>query len=108
MNGGLEIGSDLGLDMSTMVVKGAQLDKGDMRKKLWCDHCKKFWHTRDTCWKIHNKLNGWKQKSERALQIMAKSSQVFTRISQLWDAVIHKGTIRVACKNPPTLKNLCF
>ena len=35
MNGGLEIGSDSRPGMSAMVVKGAQQDKGDRRKKLW-------------------------------------------------------------------------
>ena len=61
--------------MLAMVVKGAQQDKGDRGKKSWCNHCKKLWHTRDTCWKILGKTVGWKPKSERAPQTMAEPSQ---------------------------------
>ncbi|XP_070057489.1 uncharacterized protein [Nicotiana tomentosiformis] len=34
----------------------------DKRKKSWCGHCKKYWHTRETCWKIHGKPPNWKKK----------------------------------------------
>ncbi|XP_057951969.1 uncharacterized protein LOC131146397 isoform X2 [Malania oleifera] len=34
------------------------------RKKLWCEHCKKPWHTKETCWKIHGKPANWKPKSK--------------------------------------------
>lgn len=29
--------------------------EGEKKNKPWCDHCKKPWHTKDTCWKIHGK-----------------------------------------------------
>ena len=31
--------------------------------KLWCDHCKPPWHTRETCWKLHGKPPNWKRKN---------------------------------------------
>ena len=24
-------------------------------KQLWCDHCNKPYHTKETCWEIHGK-----------------------------------------------------
>ena len=46
------------------------------KKKPWCEHCKKPWHTKETCWKIHGKPAGYKTKRERALQAnMADTSQ---------------------------------
>ena len=27
---------------------------------VWCDHCNRPCHTRETCWKIHGKLANWK------------------------------------------------
>ena len=24
-------------------------------EKPWCDYCKRAWHTKETCWKIHGK-----------------------------------------------------
>ena len=32
--------------------------------KLWCDHCERYYHTRETCWKIHGKPPNWKKKGE--------------------------------------------
>ena len=28
--------------------------------RVWCDHCNKPWHTRETRWKIHRKPANWK------------------------------------------------
>lgn len=42
------------------------------RKEPWCDHYKKRWHTRETCWKIHEKPPNWKKKpgnENRAFQV---------------------------------------
>lgn len=36
--------------------------EGRSSKKPWCDYCKKPWHTRETCWKIHGKPANWKKK----------------------------------------------
>lgn len=50
--------------------------QGDRRKKPWCDHYKKPWHTRETCWKIHGKPPHLKKRTDgRALQTVADSSQ---------------------------------
>ena len=61
-------------DTSALFVKGTE-SNSDKKKKLWCDFCKKYWHTRDTCWKIHGKPPGGKPiRPERALQSITDSS----------------------------------
>lgn len=49
---------------SGLATKGFDPD-GDRKKKPWCKHCKKPWHTKDTCWKIHGKPANFKKKSNR-------------------------------------------
>ncbi|KAI5415554.1 hypothetical protein KIW84_040831 [Lathyrus oleraceus] len=40
------------------------LDEGRRSDKVpWCDHCKREWHTRETCWKLKGKPPNWKKKS---------------------------------------------
>ena len=34
--------------------------RSDEKPHVWCDHCNKPRHTRDTCWKIHGKPTNWK------------------------------------------------
>ena len=34
-------------------------------KQLWCDHCNKPYHTKETCWEIHGKPANWKTRSQR-------------------------------------------
>ncbi|KAH0641070.1 hypothetical protein KY290_036685 [Solanum tuberosum] len=47
------------IDSSALVtVKNGE----DKNKRPWCDHCKKYWHTREKCWKIHGKPLNWKKK----------------------------------------------
>ena len=47
------------IDSSALVtVKNGE----DKNKRPWCDHCKKYWHTRETCWKIHGIPQNWKKK----------------------------------------------
>ena len=36
---------------------------GERRKKPWYEHCKKPWHTKDTCWKLHGKPLNFKKKN---------------------------------------------
>ena len=38
--------------------------KPDEKSRIWCDHCNRPWHTRETCWKIHGKLANWKGSHE--------------------------------------------
>jgi hypothetical protein len=45
------------------------LDEGRRSDKVpWCDHCKREWHTRETCWKLKGKPPNWKKKSGCAFQ----------------------------------------
>ncbi|KAI5401521.1 hypothetical protein KIW84_066119 [Lathyrus oleraceus] len=45
------------------------LDGGRRSDKVpWCDHRKRKWHTRETCWKLKGKPPNWKMKSGRAFQ----------------------------------------
>jgi len=47
------------IDSSALVVAK---NENDRKKKPWCDFCKKYWHTHETCWKIHgNRLIGIKK-----------------------------------------------
>ncbi|XP_019056073.1 PREDICTED: uncharacterized protein LOC109115911, partial [Nelumbo nucifera] len=50
---------------SALVARGVDLDgeKRGGKQRPWCDHCRKPWHTRETCWKLHGKPAGWKKKS---------------------------------------------
>ncbi|KAJ9689256.1 hypothetical protein PVL29_014767 [Vitis rotundifolia] len=32
----------------------------DDKPRVWCDHCNKPRHTRETCWKLHGKPANWK------------------------------------------------
>ena len=42
---------------------------GKKDDKLWCDHYERYYHTHETCWKIHGRPPNWKKKGEgRALQ----------------------------------------
>ncbi|CAM8884674.1 unnamed protein product [Rhodiola kirilowii] len=51
------------VETSALFVRGSE-----EKKKSWCDHCKKLWHTKETCWKIHGNPAGFKKKSERVFQ----------------------------------------
>ncbi|KAI5386237.1 hypothetical protein KIW84_072688 [Lathyrus oleraceus] len=45
------------------------LDEGRRSNKVpWCDHCKRKWHTHETCWKLKGKPLNWKKKNGRAFQ----------------------------------------
>jgi len=34
---------------------------------LWCDFCKKPYHTKETCWKIYGKPANWKPKNRKEI-----------------------------------------
>jgi len=45
-------------DGSTLVTNNFNKDNkkyGMKDGKPWCDHCKRYYHTRETCWKIHGR-----------------------------------------------------
>nr|XP_027066205.1 uncharacterized protein LOC113692064 [Coffea arabica] len=65
------------VETSALVSKGTDLD-GDKRRKPWCEHCKKSWHTKDTCWKLHGKPSNFKKKNggdSKVLQTVNEDSQ---------------------------------
>ena len=43
--------------------KTSPKDNGD-KPRVWCDHCNKPRHTRETCWKLHGKPTNWKGSHE--------------------------------------------
>ena len=55
------------LENSALAVRGNEGDP-DKKKKLWCDHCERHWHTKDSYWKLHGKppnwQPNWKKKQE--------------------------------------------
>ena len=71
--------SIMDLDGSALVSPNPE-SKGDRRKKPWCDHCKRPWHTRETCWKIHGKPLHLNKRPDgrpdgRAMQTVTNNSQ---------------------------------
>lgn len=52
------------IEGSALVTRSADLDndKRGGKQRPWCDHCKRPWHTRETCWKLNGKPAGWKKK----------------------------------------------
>ncbi|KAA8521124.1 hypothetical protein F0562_011723 [Nyssa sinensis] len=66
------------LNSSNLIVTRGVDSDNDGRKKQWREHCKKPWHTNETCWKLHGKPANWKPKSKRdgrAYQATAEDSQ---------------------------------
>jgi hypothetical protein len=59
-----ESGFNLEPDSSAPMSRSVDSDN-DGHKKPWCEHCKKPWHTKETCWKLHGKPANWKPKSKR-------------------------------------------
>lgn len=62
---------------SALVSKSIDSDN-DSLKKPWCEHCKKPWHMKETCWKLHGKPANWKPTSKRdgrAYQATAEDPQ---------------------------------
>lgn len=52
--------------------------EGERKKRPWCDHCQKPWHTKETCWKLHGKPANLKKKPEgngRAFKTTMEDSQ---------------------------------
>ena len=77
MLGNLEPSLSQELKILTFVFKGFDFE-GDKRKKQCYDHCKKPWHTKETCWKLHDNRLNWKRKSSRdgrAFQAIIEESQ---------------------------------
>lgn len=63
-------------DSAALVSKSVDSDNNGP-KKPWCEHCKKPWHAKETCWKLHGKPANWKPKpcrDGRAYQATADTS----------------------------------
>lgn len=43
---------------------GGRNRRSEDKPKVWCDHCNKSRHTRETCWKLHGKPANWKGSHE--------------------------------------------
>ena len=46
------------------------------KSKVWCDHCDKPRHTRETCWKLHGKPDTWKGSHEGRFNKSVTAHQV--------------------------------
>lgn len=56
---------------------GEKLNDKKMEKSC-CDHCKRPWHTRETCWKLHGKPLNSKKKADsdgKSFQVTNEASQ---------------------------------
>ena len=51
-------------DGSALVTRGidSEGDRHEGKQRPWCDHCRRPWHTRETCWKLHGEPENWKKK----------------------------------------------
>lgn len=71
--------SNSATDGSALVTNNFNKDSKKYVKKdgkPWCDHCERYYHTRETCWKIHGRPPNWKKKGEgRALQATSDQEQ---------------------------------
>lgn len=53
-----------GSEISALVCRGTPnwSNSRPPKGRVWCDHCRKLGHTKDTCWEIHGKPADWKPK----------------------------------------------
>ncbi|KAH7657123.1 RNA-directed DNA polymerase protein [Dioscorea alata] len=57
-------GDGVRADSSALVVRGS--DQGpEQRRKPFCDYCKRPWHTREQCWKLHGRPPNGKTRSNK-------------------------------------------
>ncbi|KAG6507002.1 hypothetical protein ZIOFF_032337 [Zingiber officinale] len=51
------------MEGSALAVRGAEFEGNRQGKQRpWCDYCRKPWHTRESCWKLHGKPAYGKRK----------------------------------------------
>ncbi|KAL3497981.1 hypothetical protein ACH5RR_040713 [Cinchona calisaya] len=75
--------------------------ESDKKKKPWCDHCKKHWHTQDTYWKIHRKPPNWKKKNTTR-QPSFPSNRRGARVARHFrNASFHEGIVRALVQISP-------
>ncbi|KAL5820794.1 hypothetical protein ACOSQ3_022676 [Xanthoceras sorbifolium] len=78
------------VETSALVSQDISAYKGYTRKpndkpKVWCDHCNKPRHTRDTCCKLHGKPANWKPREKSIPAAYAADNPFFNKdqINQL-------------------------
>ncbi|CAH1412467.1 unnamed protein product [Lactuca virosa] len=49
---------------SALIYSHSQNHKANKDARHWCEHCKKPFHTKTTCWEIHGKPKDWKSRSQ--------------------------------------------
>ncbi|RVW48507.1 hypothetical protein CK203_113270 [Vitis vinifera] len=65
------------LHLGVFEPSGEKLNDKKMEKSC-CDHCKRPWHTRETCWKLHGKPLNSKKKADsdgKSFQVTNEASQ---------------------------------
>ena len=81
------------------------------RGHLWCNHCNRAGHTRDTCWDIHGKPTNWKPKGAnkgRGFQASVEGKREETRTNTESNGVfLNKSQLEQLQKllNQPTVGN---
>ncbi|RVW81344.1 hypothetical protein CK203_038157 [Vitis vinifera] len=67
----------------------ADVDKRNFKRgeKPWCDHCKKPWHTRETCRKLHGKPPNWKRRTGE--MVMCSKSQMKIKGTKFFQISFH-------------------
>ena len=63
----LESSALLNHDTSMLVSRGS----GEEKKQFFCDYCKKSWHVKEKCWKLHGKLAHLKKKHDGKAMVVA-------------------------------------
>lgn len=73
-------------ESSALAARGSQNQPSNNQSRKggrpWCDHCRKLGHTKETCWKIHEKPADWKpsrahgDKKSRGNQASIEDHQV--------------------------------
>ena len=81
----------ISIDNSTLTAQGPETTNRDdtqnpRRRNLWCDHCQRTNHTRESCWKLHGKpANGKENRTNKheskGFQTSTKSAPIVSNLS---------------------------
>lgn len=78
-----------------VAMQNGKRSKAKCRDGLWCTHCKKAHHTRETCWTLHGKppRREWGQKGDRLKsngQAHAATNTLTKKLRKRQQILIHK------------------
>ncbi|XP_052207458.1 uncharacterized protein LOC127811542 [Diospyros lotus] len=100
------------------IKQGDLLPKTQGREKIWRDHCKKPYHTKATCWKIHGKLANWKPRPRKESSRFAYNVEVsaetkpslnlFEDQIQALYRLLNQGTIQSSSNNPQSTASMAL